>query len=1028
MSFRYSLALSALLLSGSFLAAQQPAAALPSKQKTAPAPARSGMPALNPVPADMRFDAPPVFQQPAYRPMTLVRPQLQPAGMHEVQQDPATGEALMIRSTGVAAAARAVDTEAQLHAAVFEYLGDVRALMRVRQPAEEFAAVRTETDALGHRHVRLRQYAQGVEVYGAEIVVHFAPGGEVLLNGRWRPSPVLASVQPALQAAQAVQLALQDAAQHTHVQPADPAVDALLGSSEPRSTLVAFFPKGQPEPRLAWYIVLYPNLLRRYEYIVDAQTGEVLQHIDHTCALGPVTGSGTDLGGTVRQLRLFNANGTNYLIDASKNMYTGPSNALPDFGKGIIATLDMNNSSLQNPTITYITSNNVNAWNNKAVSAHFNAGLSYDYFKSTFNRNSINNQGGDMISMINVPDDDGGGLDNAFWNGRAMFYGNGRTAFTPLARSLDVAGHEMTHGVVETTSNLEYQGESGALNESFADIFGVMIDRDDWLLGEEVVKLAAFPSGALRSMQDPHNGGSSLNDNGWQPRHMNEKYTGTQDNGGVHINSGINNFAFFKVATAIGKDKAEQIYYRALTLYLTRSSQFIDCRLAVVRAASDLHGANSAEVNACKSAYDQVGILDGSGGNYEFQLPVNPGQDFIVSMDLTPGTSTYHYISSTTGTSFQALSNTQPRNKMSVTDNGQVGYFVGTNNHIYGLFMNPSNPGQVQVSNQPEWDNVAISKDGNRLAAVSNSVDTSIYIFNLAANPITGVKYRLYNPTTAPGGLNAGGVLYADAIEWDYTGEYLMYDAFNRITNSTGTDIEYWDVNFLRAWNRSANTFGDGTITPLFSYLPEDVSIGNPVFSKNSPSVIAFDYIEETASGVDYFILASNIERGDVGAIFDNSANQLLGYPCYSKLDNKIIFNVKSTAGNEVIGSINLQADKINSTGNASLLIDLGKWGVWYSTGTRNLNVSNEDPAAQQLQALVFPNPFRGQLTVEYSPAPGSRLEGALYDLMGRQVAVLEHQAGSLRYTLETSRLPAGAYLLRLRDGEQTAALRVIRE
>src|SRR5690349_22668502 len=101
----------------------------------------------------------------------------------------------------------------------------------------------------------------------------------------------------------------------------------------------------------------------------------------------------------------------------------------------------------------------------------------------------------------------------------------------------------MTHGVVQNTANLEYQGESGAINESMADIFGTMLDPGDWLIGEDVVKTSAFPSGALRSLQDPHNGGTSLADPGYQPRHKSEMYTGSEDNGGVHINSGLPNNA-----------------------------------------------------------------------------------------------------------------------------------------------------------------------------------------------------------------------------------------------------------------------------------------------------------------------------------------------------------------------------------------------------------------------------------------------------------------------------------------------------
>jgi Zn-dependent metalloprotease len=94
--------------------------------------------------------------------------------------------------------------------------------------------------------------------------------------------------------------------------------------------------------------------------------------------------------------------------------------------------------------------------------------------------------------LINVADDDGSSMGNAFWNGQAMFYGNGDGAFQPLARGLDVAGHEMSHGVIQSTANLEYQGESGALNESFADVFGVLIDRDDWKIGEDVVKASSI--------------------------------------------------------------------------------------------------------------------------------------------------------------------------------------------------------------------------------------------------------------------------------------------------------------------------------------------------------------------------------------------------------------------------------------------------------------------------------------------------------------------------------------------------------
>ena len=101
-------------------------------------------------------------------------------------------------------------------------------------------------------------------------------------------------------------------------------------------------------------------------------------------------------------------------------------------------------------------------WSNKtAVSAHYNSSVAYEYYRTTHNRNSINGTGGNVVSIINVNNKNGTKMDNAYWNGEMMFYGNGNSAFLPLAGSLDVAGHEMTHGVVQNTANLEYQGQSG---------------------------------------------------------------------------------------------------------------------------------------------------------------------------------------------------------------------------------------------------------------------------------------------------------------------------------------------------------------------------------------------------------------------------------------------------------------------------------------------------------------------------------------------------------------------------------------
>jgi hypothetical protein len=264
-----------------------------------------------------------------------------------------------------------------------------------------------------------------------------------------------------------------------------------------------------------------------------------------------------------------------------------------------------------------------------AQAAHDNAGKVYDYYFNTFKRDGIDGRGSPMVSTVhygNDPED----AENAAWIGerQQMIYGDGGKIFKPLAYGLDVVGHEFTHGVTDATANLIYQGQSGALNESYSDVFGALIDRANWTVGEEVVKSPPFPTRVLRSLEDPGLNGqydprNPLSGVG-QPSNMREMArlpnSRRSDNGGVHINSGIPSRAAFLVAQALGKEKMEQIYYRTLMQYLTPDSDFGDAARATIRAAQELYGANDA--NAVRDAFAQVGI--DAGGTT--QVPTQPTQ------------------------------------------------------------------------------------------------------------------------------------------------------------------------------------------------------------------------------------------------------------------------------------------------------------------------------------------------------------------------------------------------------------------
>ncbi len=872
---------------------------------------------------------------------------------HKVLNLSETGIPLFIESKATDEMKRSAKNQSN-EAVGMAYLQDIKSMLRVTNPSEEFKSISQKKDDLGQTHLKMQQYFQGVKVYGSEVIVHLNKNQLVeAFNGRNQPTPQLSSVAPKISVQNAIANIEIDLGKTLAKNDATVSgLNELLNPFEPEEELVIYTINDTPV--LTRHITVFPNALDRWEYFIDANTGQVLDKFYHSCSfhaslneahnepnhrvsLPPTTTSGTDLNGVNRTLNTWSNGTQNYLLDISKPMYDGGQSQLPDNPVGGILTLDLRGEAPAEGVQIFHVTTASNSWSNaNGVSAHYNADVSYEYFRTNFNRNSINGEGGSVISFINVGNPDtGGGFDNAFWNGKAMFYGSGDQAFSSLAGGLDVGGHEMSHGVIQNTANLEYRNQSGAINESFADIFGAMIDRDDWTLGEDIVNSQFFPSGAMRDMQNPNNGASGLGQSGWQPKDMTEFYTGDQDNGGVHINSGIVNRAYYLFATSIGKDKAEQVYYRALDNYLTLSSQFIDLRLAVLKSAADIHGAGSAEVQAAESAFDTVGITDGEATDTDNDIPVANGDEFILSIDIRDSDANTIYISDTNGQNFVPLTTTGVFRKPSVSDDGTLAIFVTEDNTVNAVTLLTSGSEETVLSSEQIWSQVALSKDGTKLAAIRNDQDNVIFISDLVSG--TSQSFELFNPTTSDAGVTTGEVLYPDAIEWDYSGQFLIYDALNRIENGSGNDIEYWDVGVLKVWNNQSNSFGDGSIQKLFANLPEGVSIGNPSFSKTSGNILAFDVFNSNDD--TYEVIAANIETGAVKTVYQNNK---LGFPNYSKTDDILIFDSNNN-GDEDILAINMAADKISPSGNPSELIPNGIWGIWYTVGERSTLSSEKE-------------------------------------------------------------------------------------
>lgn len=471
------------------------------------------------------------------------------------------------------------------------FLDENRALFRLTSVSEQLSVLRVEPDTqLGYAHVRLAQMHNGIPVFGKQLIVHLdAQENVVAVNGHFVPNLNVAT-QPTIAVDEAERIALQDLLEEQLTEAERARVITEIVRDKTRLMIyVDEFNKAT----LTWHVTILTDApLGQWYYFVNARR--------------PVVTHRFDAVNNAKLRRTYSAD----------NRPTVPGRLIIEEGE-----------RARNDPI--------------AQAAHDNAGKVYDYFYNTFKRDGIDGRGSPMVSTVHYgsdPED----AENAAWisERQQMIYGDGGKMFKPLAYALDVVAHEFTHGVTDATANLIYQGQSGALNESYSDVFGALIDRANWTLGEEVVKSPPYPTRILRSLEDPTLGGkydsrNPLSSIG-QPAHMRDyarlPNSRRTDNGGVHINSGIPNRAAFLVAQALGREKMEQIYYRTLTQYLPPDADFSDAARATIRAAHELYGTN--EANAVRAAFLQVGI--DAGGTTPIPSTPTPSRGTTAPPPPTP--------------------------------------------------------------------------------------------------------------------------------------------------------------------------------------------------------------------------------------------------------------------------------------------------------------------------------------------------------------------------------------------------------
>jgi bacillolysin len=479
---------------------------------------------------------------------------------------------------------------------------------------------------------RLQQYYEGVPIWGAQIVRDSDAGVAQSIFGEV-PQAFTMNTRPALSTTAAEQRIL-----------------ALAGSQATfqRRLELVILAAIEGAPRLA-YMTVVSTSSAVSRIFIDANTGsELLRYSEiHTQS---AVGTGQGLVGGVKKMSV-RTQGGSYVTD---DRLRPP----------LLTTYDMRGNLTRTVNVIFegaplfasdLATDADNTWTDiPAVDAHAHIGWTYDYYFKRHNRRSLDNRDRPIVTIINgarredalfvPPDLFGLFVVNAFWcdscgpgNIGVMYFGNGFPAnlvFTDtgqnwsfIAGSLDVAAHELTHGVTSSSSNLIYLNESGALNEAFSDIMGTAVEffyhpvgsglgQADFIIGEDSIRT---PSGAglqgIRSMVNP----AAFGD----PDHYSVRFTGSGDNGGVHTNAGIGNHAFYlavaggtnrvsgQTVTGVGVaniEQMEKVFYRAFVFLLPANATFATARAATIQAARDLYGATGPVVNAVTQAWTAVGV------------------------------------------------------------------------------------------------------------------------------------------------------------------------------------------------------------------------------------------------------------------------------------------------------------------------------------------------------------------------------------------------------------------------------------
>jgi bacillolysin len=869
------------------------------------------------------------------------------------------------------------------------FLTENRAILLLNDPHIELVLAVDETDDLGHRHLRYTQQYAGLPVWPCGLSVHLDSAGNVyLLDGAFVPSPTEVAGAPEINAASAQQFARASVENGT---------EATVGAAE----LVIHAPLDGP-PRLAWKMGVAVDVTHSWIVVIDAVTGKSLRALSH-CMEENLVGSGVDLLGVNRTLNVWHQNGQYYMIDTSKPMFNaadGTGTIEVDDARGTPESQVFVNGQLQN--LFYVISPSAVSWTvPDAVSAAFNLSETYDYYSQRHGRTSYDNKGSDMVGVVRL-----GGLANAFWNQavKHMMFGD----VDLYAASLDVIGHEVTHAVTGSSAQLVYENQSGALNEAMSDVFGEMIEartlgQNDWLIGSDL-------KAPLRRMDDP----SALfisGSNRRYPDRMSQFIAPDdpflanfpqRDHGGVHLNSGIVNKAFYLLTEgltdAVGRLDATKIFYQSLTKHLEAQSQFIDARIACINSAEELFGVGSIQALKTGTAFDVVEIYGAPAAPDPTRIPAVQADDSFLCL--------YQGIFDSTGSIWRRealkgdpiggtkLIGNAARSKLFVSGDGSVAVYVTAQNDLGLVATDGSTSTTAGLAGLVH--SVTISPDGRYAAFVfqsTNGVPLSKigFVDTLGTNRV----FDLVAPAIDGGVIS--NVVYADAMDISYDGKLLVYDALSGVRRPNGTTNTAWSI------------FGIDLTTGITKVVVppvEGFDIGNPSLSRTSARYLTCDARHRSSGNTA--VINLDLQTGEL-AIVSPILNDF-AYPCFNGDDTAVVFTASDSLALHGLSLYRqgLLPDHLTTNGAASVVVRDGWQGVVYRRG---IYTSTNSPPSVQLTGPADGTsvPYPAQITIQ---ATAADTDGSVAVVQFYQGSQKLGEAASSPYSMTWTSATPGTYRL----------------